>query len=509
MANEIKYLGADGTSRLVYYIKQRQPMITSVAKLSADLVEDGTTNKVFTATEQTKLSGIASGAQVNVLESVKVNGSALTISSKAVDVLMKSIDSTNTTAQATSSSEAIDGSGTINLHKIAKTGTYSDLIGTPTLGTASALDTGTSQGNIPVLGTNGKLPSSVVPASAITDTFVASSQASMLALSSAEVGDICVRTDLNKTFILKAEPYSTLANWQELLTPTDAVLSVNGQTGAVSLSASDVGAVPTTRTVNSKALSSDITLSASDVGAEPAFNKNTAFNQNFETSTSNIKMNGTVSVGSSSNIARADHVHPSDTSKMDVSNPTGTGSLSLNRYPSSTIGTNSVAVGTNCYATGSNSFSGGDTSTASGGNSFAFGSGAVAGGNGSIAVGNGATTTKAYSQAFGNRVIADTAFQMVFGVANIQDTEGKYVEVVGNGDENAITRSNARTLDWSGNEILAGTSQATGFKTASGTSSQFLKADGSTDSTSYATQSEVDNLPDTAITTSEIDALFS
>lgn len=40
----------------------------------------------FTTTEKTKLSGIASGAQVNVLESVKVNGTALTISGKAVNV---------------------------------------------------------------------------------------------------------------------------------------------------------------------------------------------------------------------------------------------------------------------------------------------------------------------------------------------------------------------------------------------------------------------------------------
>lgn len=39
----------------------------------------------------------------------------------------------NTTAQTTSSSEAL--SGTINLHKVAKTGTYSDLIGTPTIPT--------------------------------------------------------------------------------------------------------------------------------------------------------------------------------------------------------------------------------------------------------------------------------------------------------------------------------------------------------------------------------------
>lgn len=47
---------------------------------------------------------------------------------------------------------------------------------------------------------------------------------------------------------------------------------------------------------------------------------NTAFNQSFETNTSNIKMDGTVSVGTSNNIARADHVHPSDTIKQNLIN---------------------------------------------------------------------------------------------------------------------------------------------------------------------------------------------
>ena len=47
------------------------------------------------------------------------------------------------------------------------------------------------------------------------------------------------------------------------------VTSVNGKTGAVDLGASDVGAVPTARTVNGKALSSNITLSANDVDALP------------------------------------------------------------------------------------------------------------------------------------------------------------------------------------------------------------------------------------------------
>jgi hypothetical protein len=81
----------------------------------------------------------------------------------------------------------------------------------------------------------GKVPSSQLPAIAVTHTFVVASQAAMLALS-ADQGDVAVRTDVNKSFILTTEPASTLANWQELLTPTDSVLSVDGQTGAVSLS---------------------------------------------------------------------------------------------------------------------------------------------------------------------------------------------------------------------------------------------------------------------------------
>ncbi|WP_429140556.1 tail fiber protein [Aeromonas allosaccharophila] len=81
---------------------------------------------------------------------------------------------------------------------------------------------------------NGKVPVNQIPATAITDTFVVSTQAAMLALT-AEVGDLAVRTDLNKSFILRVAGAATLANWQELLTPTDSVQSVDGMTGAVTL----------------------------------------------------------------------------------------------------------------------------------------------------------------------------------------------------------------------------------------------------------------------------------
>jgi hypothetical protein len=82
---------------------------------------------------------------------------------------------------------------------------------------------------------NGLVPTHHLPALAITTTQVVNSQANMLALT-AQIGDVAVRTDVNKSFILTATPATTLGNWQELLTPTDAVLSVDGSTGAVSLS---------------------------------------------------------------------------------------------------------------------------------------------------------------------------------------------------------------------------------------------------------------------------------
>lgn len=110
---------------------------------------------------------------------------------------------------------------------------------TGSLGTAAAANTGTSAGNVPVLGANGKLADSVIPAVAITETYVVDSQEAMLRLN-AQVGDVAIRTDQNKSYILQTSPASALANWKELLTPTDAVISVNGKTGAVVLSGADI-----------------------------------------------------------------------------------------------------------------------------------------------------------------------------------------------------------------------------------------------------------------------------
>lgn len=113
------------------------------------------------------------------------------------------------------------------------------------LGTAATRNTGTGSGNIPILDSSGKLVDTIIPKIAITNTFVVATQSAMLALSTAQEGDIAVRTDLNKSFILKSNGYATLSNWQELLTPTDAVQSVNGKTGTVNITLAELGGVAT------------------------------------------------------------------------------------------------------------------------------------------------------------------------------------------------------------------------------------------------------------------------
>lgn len=61
----------------------------------------------FTTEKDTKLTGIATGAQVNVIEDVKVNGTSLTVSDKAVDVTVptKVSDLTNDAGYITSATD--------------------------------------------------------------------------------------------------------------------------------------------------------------------------------------------------------------------------------------------------------------------------------------------------------------------------------------------------------------------------------------------------------------------
>jgi hypothetical protein len=86
----------------------------------------------------------------------------------------------------------------------------------------------------------GKIPASQLSSIAISNTFVIASEADMVTLSTAQKGDIAIRTDLHTTFILTSLPASNISNWQELLTPLATVQNVNGKTGVVTLNTGEI-----------------------------------------------------------------------------------------------------------------------------------------------------------------------------------------------------------------------------------------------------------------------------
>jgi len=147
----------------------------------------------------------------------------------------------NTTAEAANA--VINSDGTFSRSTFDVVAALADKLDADQVGVANGVAS---------LGADGKVPAAQLPDLSITDTFVVADQVAMLALT-AQRGDVAVRSDLNRSFILASEPASTLANWQELLTPTDAVLSVAGKTGAVTLANTDISGLGTAATQNSSA----------------------------------------------------------------------------------------------------------------------------------------------------------------------------------------------------------------------------------------------------------------
>jgi hypothetical protein len=102
---------------------------------------------------------------------------------------------------------------------------------------------------VATLDSGGKLTAAQIPAISIVSYLGAvGSQAAMLALVGQQ-GDWCTRTDLGTTWVISGADPTQLSSWTQLSYPTAPVISVNALTGAVTLSASDVGAVPTSRQV--------------------------------------------------------------------------------------------------------------------------------------------------------------------------------------------------------------------------------------------------------------------
>ena len=221
--------------------------VTSAMIADGTIVDGDINASAAIAKTKLNLGGTITSADLvdGTIVNADINASAgIALSKLAVDPLDRANHTGTQTASTVSDFDtqvrtsrldqmaAPTGSVSANSQKITNLATPTNSGDAVPLGYITA-QKGAVNGIAPLDG-SGKIPIDHIPASAIAEVFVVNSQANMLALS-AGVGDIAVRSDLNKSFILQATPATTLGNWVELLTPTDAVLSVDGLTGAVNL----------------------------------------------------------------------------------------------------------------------------------------------------------------------------------------------------------------------------------------------------------------------------------
>lgn len=114
----------------------------------------------------------------------------------------------------------------------------------------------------------GKVPTSQLPALALTNVYTVANQVGQLALLlTTQEGDVVIRSDENKSYIRNAGVSSTMADFSLLLTPTDATLSVFGRTGAIVATTGDYTWAQINKTISSIAdITSRSHTSLADVG---------------------------------------------------------------------------------------------------------------------------------------------------------------------------------------------------------------------------------------------------
>jgi hypothetical protein len=116
----------------------------------------------------------------------------------------------------------------------------------------------------------GKIPTDQIPSISFSTVKVLASEAEMLALNSAVIGSVVIRTDLNKNYVLAQANPSILTNWIQLLTPAPPVQTVNGMTGDILITKSSIDLTNVNNTSDASKPVSTATLTALGAKADTA-----------------------------------------------------------------------------------------------------------------------------------------------------------------------------------------------------------------------------------------------
>ena len=257
----------------------------------------------------------------------------------------------------------------------------------------------------------------------------------------------------------KSNPHGVTAS-QVGAVPTTRTVNGKALSGDISLTAAELGAVPTTRTVNGKALSANITLSASELGAAASSHTHSAANitsGTFSTDrlpTTPVSKGGTgattaasalTNLGAAGRAMAGQSVQPSKgvtvTAKAgaEVFNDNATRTYSTSGSPTAgnvATGEYSHAEGNTTTATGRCSHAEGKLAQASGENSHAEGWKTVASGLKSHAEGDASAASETGAHAEGIETKASGAASHAegrFSIASGQDAhaEGQSSEAYG------------------------------------------------------------------------------
>ena len=247
---------------------------------------------------------------------------------------------------------------------------------------------GLLEGDVPVLGSGGKLPNDVLPPLAIGEliTNSAGTKANLVNLSTAEKGDIAKVTaetgdnyNDNGVYFLTGA-YSTLSNWVQIIGPS-SVRSVAGKSGIVTLSISDIVGL-----------------------ADALAGKSSATNLKNGTGTGALKQQDAndynKATGDQAAAFGASSIACPDTTLSDADMIADWEARENEKYQ--------LAKGQHAFASGSNNL-------ALGKNSHAEGNGTVASASAAHSEGTGSRATGKYSHAGGLESIASTTYAFAHG----------------------------------------------------------------------------------------------
>lgn len=294
----------DQTGLALVWAKIKELVSTKVDKVEGK----GLSSNDYTSDEKTKLAGIASGAQVNVLEGIQKNGNTVTVTNKIANISVptKTSDITNDSGYITSSSVPTATTTTPKMDGIASIGT----------------ETKWAKGDHVHPSDTSRVPTTRKVAGHALSADVT------LAKSDVGLGNVDNTSDANK-------PVST-AQQAALDDKVDKVegkgLSTNDYTTAEKdkLSGIEEGAEKNNidwitingmypRPREDRTYNITIPENTSDLTNDSGFITAADVPEGAVASTTTPKMDGTATVGTETAFARGDHIHPSDTTRVPTS----------------------------------------------------------------------------------------------------------------------------------------------------------------------------------------------